>query len=136
MNVNEILNNIQFSNENSVLYIPCSLMALDILSGVIHAWQTGHLKSYRMRDGLGRKAGEVIVLIIGELFAYGLLMPMSILKGFSLYIIFMEMVSILENLQKMGFKVPKFVEKALGEIDERIQNRNSGDENNDGKGTG
>lgn len=113
---------VQFRNAYWVLLLPCALMAIDVLTGVTHAWATGHLKSYRMREGLGRKAGEISILIIGVLFTVAINLPPYIMAGFSLYIIVMELVSICENLRKLGIKIPKFVERALGEVEEKIQN--------------
>lgn len=124
---NELLSDVQFADAYWVLLIPCALMAIDILTGLVHAWSTGHLKSYRMREGLGRKFGEVSVLVIGLLFTVGLRLPDYIMGGFSLYIILMELLSILENLNKMGVKIPKFVKNALEDIEDKIQN-NSKDE--------
>lgn len=45
--------------------------------------------------------------------------------------IFMELVSICENLRKLGIPIPKFVERALGEIKNKIQN-DSGDDGGEG----
>lgn len=116
------LSDVQFTNAYWVLLIPFALMALDVLTGVIHAWSIGHLKSYRMREGLGRKAGEVTILVMGLLFTEGFNLPAYIMAGFSLYIVLMELISISENLKKMGVKIPKFIERALGELEEKIQN--------------
>ncbi len=120
--IHEILKELSFADAYWVLLIPCALMALDVLTGVIQAWSSGHIKSYRMREGLGRKFGEVTILIIGGLFTIGLNIPSYIMAGFSLYIIIMELISLCENLDKMGVKIPKFIKKALGEINEEIQN--------------
>jgi phage-related holin len=50
---------------------------------------------------------------MGELFTYGMQLPNIFIKCVSLYIIFMEVVSIFENLDKMGVPIPRFVKKAL-----------------------
>lgn len=120
--LNVLLQDVRFTDACWVLLIPFALMALDVLTGFVHAWTTGHLKSYRMREGLGRKAGEATVLIIGLLFTAGLNLPNYVMTGFSLYIILMELVSICENLKKMGVKIPKFIERALYGFEEKIQN--------------
>lgn len=96
-------------------------MIIDFLTGIIHAWAIGHLKSYKMREGLMKKFAEVSVLAVGVLFEYGLCLPTYVLSCFSIYIIFMELVSICENLKKMGMPIPKFIEKAFSSMD-RIQN--------------
>lgn len=117
-----VLQNISFQDGGWVLMIPACLMAIDILTGVTHAWITGHLKSYRMREGLGKKVGEVMILLIGQIFTIGLSAPTYFVSGASVYIIFMEMVSICENLKKLGVPIPRFVDKALESMNEQIQN--------------
>ena len=114
MDTLRMLAGIDFATDWWILALPASLMLIDILTGVIHAWTTGHLKSYRMREGLGRKCGELIALIAFELLTIGLNLPKYVITGISVYIIFMELVSLLENLEKLGVPLPSFVRKALG----------------------
>lgn len=123
--MNEITNiftDVSFHDGGWIMLIPVTLMGIDVLTGVIHAWATGHLKSYKMREGLGRKFGEIMILFIGQLFTAGMNFPFYLLSAFSLYIILMETVSICENLKKLGVPIPKFVDKALTSMNEEIQN--------------
>lgn len=113
MSADYILENVDFSGDGWKFAIPVALMAIDFLTGIIHAWATGHLKSYKMREGLQKKFAEVSILVIGVLFECGFGLPAYILSGFSMYIIFMEMISICENLKKMGVPIPAFVERAF-----------------------
>ena len=73
-----------------------------------------------MREGLSKKAGELAILAIGEVFTVGMSIPLYVLTFLSVYIIFMEIVSICENLKKMGIKIPKFIDKALGNVEKEI----------------
>ena len=114
MDAIRVLASIHFASDWWVLALPASLMLIDILTGVVNAWATGHLKSYRMREGLLRKYGELMVLISFELITIGLKLPPYFMAGVSGYIIFMELVSLLENLSKIGVPLPSFVKKALG----------------------
>lgn len=125
---------VQFTNAYWVLFLPCALMALDVLTGVTHAWMTGHLKSYRMREGLGRKAGELTILVMGALFTAAISLPPYIMGFFSLYIIVMELVSICENLKKLGIPIPKFIDRALGNIENKIQNGSDTEKEDDANG--
>lgn len=125
---------VQFTNAYWVLFLPCALMALDVLTGVTHAWMTGHLKSYRMREGLGRKAGELTILVMGALFTAAISLPPYIMGFFSLYIVVMELVSICENLKKLGIPIPKFVDRALGNIENKIQNGSDTEKEDDANG--
>lgn len=128
MNIEFVLSNMNFAGEGWKFGIPVALMCIDIVTGVVHAWATGHLKSYRMREGLMRKFAEVSILAIGVLFECGLGLPSYITSCFSIYIIFMELVSICENLKKMGVPIPKFVENAFRSMDSKIQNSLTDDE--------
>lgn len=128
--MNEITNvfeDVKFQDGGWVLWVPIFLMGCDVLAGVIHAWATGHLKSYRMREGLGRKCFEIIVLLIGWILTVGMNVPSAILIGISLYITGMELVSILENWKKMGLPVPKRIDKAFEYINDKIQNGSDAD---------
>lgn len=112
-NLNEIISKANFRDGNWVLIIPSVLMVVDFLTGLFNAWATGHLKSFKMREGLNHKVGELAILFMGELFTYGMQLPNIFINCVSLYIIFMEVVSIFENLDKMGVPIPRFVKKAL-----------------------
>lgn len=120
----KVLAGIKFANDYWVLLLPCSLMAIDFLTGFVNAWLTGHIKSYVMREGLAKKCGEVALLVAGEVLTLGLSVPVYIVAGVSVYIILMEIISLFENLEKLGVPIPKFVKKALGNVDGVIQGDN------------
>lgn len=142
--ITNIFNDVSFRDESWVLLVPFCLMAIDVLTGVVAAWKTGHAKSYKMREGLGRKFGEVMILFIGQLFITGMNLPkfFSILFSFffPLYIVVMELTSISENLKKLGVPIPKWVDKGLEQVNEIIQNGNKSEQNSevneDGDGEG
>ena len=66
----EFLKSFHFTNAVWVLLIPVSLMGFDVLTGYLNAWLKGEVKSYRMREGLVKKVGEITILVIGKRF-YG-----------------------------------------------------------------
>lgn len=117
MDVVTFLENFQFRNEFWILILPVSLMAIDILTGLLYAWSTETFKSKKMRSGLSKKVGEIAILVIGELFSYGMRIPPLIMAGISAYIIFMEFMSIMENLKKLGVPIPGFISKILNTVD-------------------
>lgn len=123
-----LLDNVKFVNEIWVFVIPAVLMALDIITGSLNAWSKGDFKSYKMRQGLVKKCGEITVLMIGELFTAGMILPVYVMSGVSFYIIFMELISICENLQKMGVPIPKFIRKALSDTSEKLETKEDGEE--------
>ena len=111
-----------FRNELWVLFIPLGLMAVDVLTGIIKAWAHNDFQSAIMRAGLAKKAGEILILVVGELISYGMILPDTIMNGISFYIIFMEVMSIMENADELGIPVPKFVRDVINNVDDKLQN--------------
>ena len=87
-----------------------------------------------MREGLAKKCGESLVLVIGELFTVAIAMPPYFIVALSGYIIIMELISICENLDKLGVPIPGWVKKSLKNAEEKIQNdpKNKDKEDEDG----
>ena len=109
----ELLQGFHFANETWVLILPLALMVIDFVTGSINAWANNDFKSKIMRSGLNKKTGEIAIIVIGELFSYGLGLPSYIMNLVSGYIIIMELTSVLENLNKMGVPIPKFIADSL-----------------------
>lgn len=124
-NFTNILDKVKFANEIWVFIIPGVLMAVDILTGSLNAWAKANFRSFKMREGLVKKCGEITILAIGQLFTVGLVLPTYIMSGISFYIIFMELISICENLQKMGVPIPKFIKKALDDTGKALEEKES-----------
>ena len=110
-----------FRNELWVLFIPLGLMAIDILTGIVKAWAQNDFKSAVMRAGLAKKAEEILILVAGELISFGLMLPDAVMNGVSFYIIFMEGMSILENVDELGIPVPGFIKKVINNVDEQLK---------------
>lgn len=108
------LENVKFTHDWWSFLLPVSLMGLDVITGVTDAWIRKRLKSYKLREGLGKKVGELSALLLGALLTQALTLPIYVLIGISFYIVFMEVISIFENLQKLGVPIPGFICKALG----------------------
>ena len=106
--------NVKFTHDWWSFLLPVSLMGLDVITGVTDAWIRKRLKSYKLREGLGKKVGELSALLLGALLTQALTLPIYVLIGISFYIVFMEVISIFENLQKLGVPIPGFIKKALG----------------------
>lgn len=118
----QFISQFNFRNELWVLFIPLGLMAIDILTGIVKAWAQNDFKSAIMRAGLAKKAGEIMILVVGELISYGLMLPDTIMNGVSFYIIFMEGMSILENVDELGVPVPGFIKKVINNVDDQLKN--------------
>lgn len=117
-----VISQFQFRNELWVLFIPLGLMAIDVLTGVIKAWAQNDFQSTIMRSGLAKKAGEIVVLVVGELISFGLNIPDVVMDCISFYIIFMEVMSILENVDELGVPIPKFVKDVINNTNDQLQN--------------
>ena len=117
----QFIGQFSFRNEWWVLFTPLILMSVDIITGVVKAWANKNFEASIMRAGLAKKAGEVLILVVGEFVSYGLTLPDAVMNGFSLYIIFMEGMSILENLDDLGIPVPKFVKDVINNVDDKLQ---------------
>lgn len=126
----EIIARIQFSNVSWTFIVPIVLMGIDFATGIINAWIKDQIKSTKMREGLAKKFGELCVLIMGAIFVYGLSVPSIVLNFVSVYIMIMELISICENLNKLGVPIPKFIKKALDDANNKIQNHGEEDKNN------
>lgn len=114
----ELFMQFHFSNEILIFLVPMILMAIDIFTGFIKAWATKTFSSKKMRLGLSKKVGEIAIIVIGELLSFSLGLPKYLMQGISIYIIFMETISILENAEKMGAPLPKQFSEMLNNVDQ------------------
>lgn len=111
--LNDLREAMASAEDYKLLLLPFILMVLDFLTGITHAWATGHLKSYKMREGLNKKVGEICILLIGYIFTWTINAPKYLMIGLTIYIVIMELISLSENLDKMGVPLPKPLKKAL-----------------------
>lgn len=111
--LNDLREAMSTAEDYKLLLLPFILMVLDFLTGITHAWATGHLKSYKMRDGLNKKVGEICILLVGYIFTWTINAPKYLMIGLTIYIVIMELISLSENLDKMGVPLPKPLRKAL-----------------------
>ena len=117
----QFVSQFDFRNEWWVLFTPLIIMGVDIITGVIKAWVNKNFEASAMRTGLGKKAGEAAILIAVELLSYALNLPGIVMNCVSFYIIFMEVMSVLENADELGIPVPKFVRDVINNVDDKLQ---------------
>lgn len=122
---------IQFASLQWVFMLPLSFMLIDFISGFLKAWKNNEIDSSKMRKGLIKKVGEVLMLVVGELLVAGTMLPYSsdILKFISVYLCLMELISIFENLALLGVPVPGFITKTLKQTAETIEKETINNEN-------
>lgn len=102
---------------------------LDIISGVAAAAKNGELQSAIMRQGLYHKCGEILLMILavaGEyltmLTGIETIVPPEIFNAVAVYIIAMEIVSILENIGKLNNDLDiKYLSKLFGKNEEESE---------------
>lgn len=94
----------------------------DLATGLVKAIATHSYSSSKMREGLFHKLGELVCLIFGVLCDYalpmiGIKIPLSIAQSVSIYIIIMEIGSVIENIGGLNPELAKY----LGKIFEKIE---------------
>ena len=130
----ELIEQFHFTNDFWMVLLPAAMMAIDVITGFINAWIKQKVKSKILREGIAKKFGELVVILVGELLVMGMSLPMGICAGISIYIIIMELISIFENLDKLGVPIQKFDTKALHDTADKInEDNNKEDPKDDGE---
>lgn len=114
----EILEELDFISDKWMFLFPLILMILDVVTGYYNAWKKKQVKSKKMRDGIGKKLAEIIYILLGFGFSYVFNVD-SIRYFVSIYIIYMEFISIIENCKKLGVPIPDKIFKLEDEIDDK-----------------
>ena len=108
----ELMQNIQFTNTWWAILAPVLLIVLDVLTGIIIAWKNDDFKSAKMREGLSKKFGELVYILIGILAKYAI--NTDLILYFTVgYICLMEISSLAENCDKLGVKMPDKLKEKL-----------------------
>ena len=111
-NKKKYLENLKFSHDYWQLILPVVLMLIDIITGYYNAYIKKEISSSKMRDGLGKKLAELVYIIVSLLISVAFNVKI-VGYFFSLYIIYMELVSIMENCKKLGVAMPDFIKDKL-----------------------
>ena len=108
----EMIQNIQFTNIWWAILAPMILIVIDVLTGIVIAWRNNDFKSAKMRTGLSKKFGELVYVLVGILtkFALGTELILYFTVG---YICLMELSSLAENCDKLGVKMPPKLKEKL-----------------------
>lgn len=109
MEIQEILQNLNFSNITWQILSPIIFSVCDIITGFIQAIINKNVDSQVMRNGLLHKSLIIIVIILSFTadLAFNLSFISKIVCG---YVILMETTSILENLKRAGIDIGKLTE--------------------------
>ena len=109
----EITEEIHYSHDYWIFLLPLVLIASDVVSGWIQATINSTWDSTKMRKGLFRKGGEMLVVVIAWIVGIAIPMDVNIAVFFSGYIVLMELVSVIENLDLAGIPMPVWIIKRL-----------------------
>lgn len=108
----EIIQNIHFTNIWWAILAPMVLIIIDVLTGLVIAWKNDDFHSSVMRAGLSKKFGELVYVLVGILtkFALGTELILYFTVG---YICLMELSSLVENCDRLGVKMPDKLKEKL-----------------------
>ena len=132
----ESFNEITFTERYWIILLPLVLMAADIVTGWIQATINGTWDSTKMRVGLFRKSGELLVIVVAYVIYAAISLPIDAPAFIATYIIIMEVISVCENLDQAGLPVPVWITRRLkkvakdlseddpmGEVDDRMADK-------------
>lgn len=109
MEIQEILQNLNFSSIAWQILAPCIFSLCDVLTGFIQAVINKDVDSQVMRNGLLHKVLIIIIILLS--FVADLSLNLSFVSKIVCgYVILMETTSILENLKKSGVDIGKLTE--------------------------
>lgn len=134
------------ANYLGIIVIPiivlCAVMILDYITGMISAWKARELSSRRGAFGVVKKLCYLIAVCVGigvDWLIYSGLKSMDVSLGVtvffgvlvSIWLIITELISILENLQKIGVPLPGFLGKMLKRLKITTEELTDKEENKD-----
>lgn len=122
------LSDIQFSHLYWVFLLPAICAAADIITGWLQATINSCWDSTKMRKGLYRKGGEMLVVFLAYIIYLALQIPVEIINGIVIYIVIMEIVSVIENLDLAGVPMPTWITHRLKKIADELVREDKEDE--------
>ena len=112
----------KFVNEFIFYLVPLIFMLCDVVSGLAKAYVQKNIISHKMRSGIIKKCGEMMIIILTAVVVYSVQWPHQIIAIVSVYMILMEIISIMENLDEIGVPIPKWIEKTINNVATDIDN--------------
>ena len=103
------------------------MMIIDYLSGMSAAWSEGTLSSKVGAKGIVKKVGYMALIVVAmgvDYLIYSGIAAADINVGYNMWfgllvavwLIINEMISILENLGRLGVPIPEFLKKIIGRL--------------------
>lgn len=123
----------------------CFVMIMDYITGMAAAWKDGNLSSKKGAFGIAKKLLYLVAVCVGivaDWVIYSGLQAVNVSLGVStffgllvtIWLVVNELISILENLKKIGVPLPKFllsIVKKLKITTENVGKSESEDEKHD-----
>ena len=106
----------KFISEFVFYLVPLIFMLCDIVTGLAKAYVQKNIISHKMRSGIIKKCGEMMIILLTALVVYSVQWPHQIIAVVSVYMILMEIISIMENLDEIGVPIPKWIEKTINNV--------------------
>lgn len=125
----EQLQNITFTHRYWILLLPLALMTADIITGWIQASINNTWDSTKMRVGLFRKSGELLVVIVAYVIYAAISLPVDVPAFVASYIVIMEVISVFENLDQAGIPVPHWITRKLRKVADDLTEDEKEEEN-------
>lgn len=110
------LEHIRFTRDYWLILLPLICAAADIVTGWIQATVNNTWDSTKMRKGLYRKGGELLAVLLTWVICIALVLPMDVTTFVSAYIVIMEVVSVIENLDQAGVPMPQWLTHKLQKV--------------------
>lgn len=124
MDIDVLIKSLNFSSIVWQILTPVLFNVADIITGFIQAVINNNVDTTKMRTGLWHKFLIVLVLCLSILLDITFNLHFCS-KAVSIYIIVMELLSIVENLTKAGVE--------MGKLSDILKIKNEGDEKNETK---
>jgi toxin secretion/phage lysis holin len=96
------------------------LILIDFITGIITAAKEGTLRSRTCCNGIFRSLGELVILSMFIVVSIAIPSVHSYLILFITLFIIKELLSVFENLQKLGVWLPKFITNTLPSVVESM----------------
>ena len=107
---------VNFTSRYWMLLLPLILMATDVITGWIQATVNGTWDSTKMRKGLYRKSGEILIIVLAYVISVAISLPFDVAAFIAGYVVIMELISVCENLDQAGLPVPTWIVRRLSKV--------------------
>lgn len=120
--ITEALGDVQYTHSYWIFLAPLIMAVLDVVTGWIQATINKTWDSTKMRYGLLRKSAMMLIVITAYLFEFAIeaVAKAHVATFASIYIIIMEILSVIENLDHAGIPVPPFIRDHLGKVKDNM----------------